>query len=135
MPKFTVIISTIGRIPFMAAPIPAPVKPNFRQRRIADSLRAKFREQPVGDRIAATVPPNILAHEETRGSRDIASRIPAARHRDRSAPTFPYEAPVTSRCRSMRLFRVNVTGEMLHRFPCSGLGACFRRVDLGVDIV
>ena len=48
----------------MAAPIPAPVKAEFRQRRVADSFRSEFRKKPLAYRIATAIAANVLAHKK-----------------------------------------------------------------------
>ena len=62
--KLTVMISTIGRMPPSAAPMPAPTKADSESGRVADPLGAEFLEQAVADREAAAVPADVLAHEE-----------------------------------------------------------------------
>src|SRR6516162_5348520 len=74
--KLTVMISTIGRIPPSAAP--GADKGRFGKRCVADALGTKFVEEPLGDRVAAAVAPNILAHQK-----DV--RISAKRLSDRLA--------------------------------------------------
>ena len=71
------MISTIGRMPAIAAPMPAPTIAALRQRRVANALLAEFVEQPLGHRIAAAVAADVLAHEEDAlvGSAISASRI------------------------------------------------------------
>ena len=39
-------------------------EPGLRQRSIANALRAKLREQPVADRIAAAIAADVLTHQE-----------------------------------------------------------------------
>ena len=62
--KLTVMISTIGRIPPRAAPMPAPTNPD------SDSGVSRIRsgpellQQPQADREAAAVAADVLAHQE-----------------------------------------------------------------------
>ena len=44
--KLTVMISTIGRMPPSAAPMPAPTKVDFGQGRVADALRPELSSNP-----------------------------------------------------------------------------------------
>ena len=62
--KLTVMISTIGRIPPSAAPMPGADERRLRQRRVADPLGPELLEQALADREAAAVAADVLAHEE-----------------------------------------------------------------------
>ena len=62
--KFTVITSTMGRMPAAAAPIPAPVKPDSESGVSRMRVLAKLLHQPLGDRVAAAIGAHILAHQE-----------------------------------------------------------------------
>ncbi len=77
--KFTVMISTIGRIPPIAAPMPAPTKAD------SDSGVSRIRSgpnsssRPEADGEAAAVGADVLAHQEhpvvARRASRMASRI------------------------------------------------------------
>ena len=62
--KLNVIISTIGRSPTIAAPIPTPVKPDLGDGRVDDALLAELLEQPLGHLVGAVVVTDLLAHDE-----------------------------------------------------------------------
>ena len=44
--------------------MPAPVKPDSGERRVANSLRAELGQQPFGYGIAAAIAANVLAHQK-----------------------------------------------------------------------
>ena len=77
--KLTVMISTIGRMPPIAAPMPGADERRLGQRRVADALRAELVEQPLADGEAAAVAADVLAHQEdARRRARSASRIASA---------------------------------------------------------
>ena len=62
--KFTVMTSTIGRMPAMAAPMPAPTKVDSESGVSRIALGPELLEQPLAHRVGAAVPADVLAHEE-----------------------------------------------------------------------
>ena len=64
--KFQVIISTIGRRPFIAMPIAAPVNPPSAIGVSMHALRPEPVEQPIGDQVGAAVDADVLAQEDDR---------------------------------------------------------------------
>ena len=64
--KFQVIISTIGRIPIIAMPIAAPVKPPSAIGRVDHPLRPEAVEQAIGDEVRAAVDADVLAQDDDR---------------------------------------------------------------------
>ena len=62
--KLTVMISTIGRMPPSAAPMPGAHERRLRQRGVADPLGPELLEQAQADGEAAAVAADVLAHEE-----------------------------------------------------------------------
>ena len=79
--KLTVMISTIGRMPASAAPMPGADERRLRQRRVADAFGTELVEQALAHGEAAAVAADVLAHEEdtrvvaSRSASRIASRI------------------------------------------------------------
>ena len=62
--KFTVMISTIGRIPTERGADARADEAGLRQRRVPDSLGSELLEQPEAHGVAAAVAADVLAHEE-----------------------------------------------------------------------
>ena len=62
--KLTVMISTIGRMPPSAAPIPAPTKPDSDSGVSRIRVLAELLEQAQAHAEAAAVAADVLAHEE-----------------------------------------------------------------------
>ncbi len=62
--KFTVITSTIGRIPRHGRADAGAGEARFRQRRIANPLGPELGDQALADGVAAAVAADILAHQE-----------------------------------------------------------------------
>jgi hypothetical protein len=58
------MISTIGRIPPSAAPMPAPTKADSESGGVADALGSKFFQQTLGYGITTAVAANVFAHNE-----------------------------------------------------------------------
>jgi len=58
------MISTIGLIPAMAAPIPAPTNADSDRGGVPDPLRPEFLQQAQADGEAAAVAADVLAHQE-----------------------------------------------------------------------
>ena len=113
--KLTVINSTIGRMPAMAAPMPAPVKPDSDKRRVANALRAEFGQQPLAHRIAAAVAADVLAHQEDALVARSASRI-ASLHGLAIGDLDRFGAVragvAASRCAAHRPFRIDEAGQV-----------------------
>ena len=89
-----VISSTIGRRPAMAAPMPAPMMPDFGDRRVQHALFAELLEQALGHGVGAAVRADVLAHEEDAVvaehlfAQRLAQRVAHAHLSHRRAPWY-----------------------------------------------
>ena len=58
------MISTTGRSPSIAAPIPGTDESLLRDRRVAHTLRPELGQQPRGHLVGALEDPDLLTHHE-----------------------------------------------------------------------
>ena len=62
--KLIVIISTIGRIPAIAAPVAEPIITDSALGAVADAFRAELLEEAARDRVAPLVRPDVFPHQK-----------------------------------------------------------------------